>query len=220
MNALKLFLIGRNLIPHALLRYRLNQELKNHSGRYPNLLKQATVLEYAQRYSLRTFIETGTYYGEMIRAALRSFDRIYSVEIEPNFYRRACSVFRKEPHVTILQGDSATVLPGILQSLAGPALFWLDAHYSGGLTGSADTECPTSAELLSIFAHPYKHVILIDDADCFTGDNSYPPLSKVEQMAAQHQYSFAVKNNIIRLGQALPNPQTPYTSKYRSPRTP
>lgn len=206
MKALRHFLIGRNLVPHALLRYRLNRELENPNGRYPNLLKQATVLEYAQRYSLRTFIETGTYYGEMIRAALRSFDRIYSVEIEPHFYRRARSVFRKEPHVSILQGDSAAVLPGILQSLSGPALFWLDAHYSGGLTGSADTECPTSAELRSIFAHPHKHVILIDDADCFTGYNSYPPLSKVEQMAEENHYSFAVKDNIIRLGQVFCNP--------------
>src|SRR5262249_12323652 len=131
--------------------------------------------------------------------ALLSFDRIYSVEIEPHFCRRARQVFARYPHVTILAGDSAAVLPGILQTLPGPSLFWLDAHYSGGLTGSAETECPVTTELNSIFEHSSKHIILIDDADCFTGRNCYPTLSQVEQMAAKHQYSFGMKDNIIRL---------------------
>ena len=36
--------------------------------RSPHLLKQKTVLEYARRYNLKTLIETGTYYGEMVAA--------------------------------------------------------------------------------------------------------------------------------------------------------
>jgi hypothetical protein len=202
MKKLKLLLIGANLIPPVLVRRRLQKELsawKQGRGRYPNLLKQSTVLDYARQHSLRTLVETGTYYGEMIRAVLHSFDRVYSIEIEPHFYRRARKVFAGNSHVSILHGNSADLLPNILRSISDPSLFWLDAHYCGGLTGIADTECPTATELKAIFAHPLKHVILIDDASFFTGDNGYPTLAAVEEMATANKYSFAVKDEIIRL---------------------
>src|SRR5688572_16817401 len=98
----------------------------------PHVLKAKVVLEYAERFALRTFIETGTWIGLMVNATKSKFDRIYSIELNHRLAEVAKRKFRKYPHITIAQGDSTEILPSILTGLKKPALFWLDAHYSGG----------------------------------------------------------------------------------------
>ena len=43
----------------------------------PHPVKQRIVKEYAARYGSRTFVETGTYKGDMVYAVRRAFDWIY-----------------------------------------------------------------------------------------------------------------------------------------------
>src|SRR5262245_15810456 len=100
----------------------------------PPPVKQAIVREYQRRFGLRTFVETGTFAGGMIDAVQDLFDRIVSIELDPGWHARAVGRFRAAPHVTLLQGDSGTRLPEVLAALREPALFWLDAHYSGPIT--------------------------------------------------------------------------------------
>jgi len=57
--------------------------LRGRPERSPHLLKQKVVREYCQRFGLKTLVETGTYYGEMVVAMKRRFDRIYSIEFVP-----------------------------------------------------------------------------------------------------------------------------------------
>ena len=49
-------------------------KLRGQPVRSPHLLKQRTVREYAEKYRLRTMVETGTYYGEMVAAMKNRFD--------------------------------------------------------------------------------------------------------------------------------------------------
>ena len=42
----------------------------------------------------------------------------------------------------ILQGDSTDVLPEVVEKMDEPTLFWLDGHYSGGITASGEQETP------------------------------------------------------------------------------
>jgi hypothetical protein len=59
-----------------------------------------------------------------------------------------------------------------------PALFWLDAHYSGPLTARGPLDSPIAQELAAIAAHPVRgHVILIDDMRDFNGTGGYPEAS-------------------------------------------
>ena len=82
----------------------------------------------ASVFALKTLVETGTYYGEMVAAMKRRFDHIYSIEFVPELAERARKV-RAEPHIKIFFGDSRKILPEVLAKFSAPALFWLDGGY-------------------------------------------------------------------------------------------
>ena len=141
----------------------------------PPVVKHAILKEYAARFGLRTFVETGTFAGDTIEAVLYSFDRIVSIELSDTWHSRAKARFSSQPHVTLVQGDSGTRLPEVLATLAQPTLFWLDAHYSGPATARAAIDTPIGQELEHIVKHPIRgHVVLIDDLRDFTGQAGYP----------------------------------------------
>jgi hypothetical protein len=135
----------------------------------------------------------------MLRACLGHFDKLISIEIEPHFYRRAQQVFRGQPSVTLLKGDSGKVLPEVLGVVSCPCLLWLDAHYSGSITGRAELETPIQQELAAILSHKFRHTVLIDDANCFDGRNDYPEIAWIENATKKGGYSLSVADNIIRL---------------------
>ena len=100
----------------------------------PHAFKQKVVLQYARQFDLRVLVETGTYLGEMVDAMRTAFGRVYSIELDQELYWRAVQRFAGRGSVTIVQGDSSKVLPQLLAELAEPVLFWLDGHYSAGVT--------------------------------------------------------------------------------------
>lgn len=170
----------------------------------PHVVKQHTVLEYGRLYSLHTLIETGTYLGEMVNAAKDAFRNIITVELEPTLYERAKQMFSSYPHISVLFGDSGEVLGKILADITEPCLFWLDGHWTGGPVKSArgKLETPIREELHHILQHPVKeHVILIDDARLFTGENDYPTLDEVRELVRnlEPSFQFHVEHDIIRI---------------------
>lgn len=171
---------------------------------YPtaHLAKQRVIGDFARRYGSRVFIETGTHMGTMVEAVKRDFDAVYSIELADALYANAVRRFRNDPQVHILHGDSGKVLPDLIRELTRPALFWLDGHYSGGVTACGDKETPISEELSAVLAHPVPgHVILIDDARCFTGAADYPELEALRRsvLNARPDHLFEVADDIIRI---------------------
>ena len=141
----------------------------------PPLVKQALVKDFQRRFGLRVFVETGTFAGEMINAVLGRFDRIFSIELDDQWYAKAVGRFAARRDVTLLHGDSSTRLREVLAGLQEPALFWLDAHYSGPVTARGPLDSPIVQELDAIAAHPVRgHVVLIDDMRDFNGSGGYP----------------------------------------------
>jgi len=168
----------------------------------PHLYKQRTVKEYAGVFSLPTFIETGTYEGDMVSATKRIFDKIYSIEIDEKLCNKARQRFSKLKSIRIIHGDSGKVLPKLIKEIDKPCLFWLDAHYSGGITSKGDLETPIVQELECILNHPIKrHVTLIDDARCFTGQNDYPTMEELKKFVHEKNPNlvFRIENDIIRI---------------------
>jgi hypothetical protein len=165
-------------------------------------VKQSTVRQYGERFHVAVFIETGTYEGDMVDAVKTSFGRIYSVELDSALFERAKSRFGPDEHITILRGDSGDILPQLLGDLRVPGLFWLDAHYSRGITARGELETPIMRELNSILHHDVSgHVILIDDVRCFTGEHDYPTVEEVQQFvfSARPELNFRVADDIIRI---------------------
>ena len=153
--------------------------LRGRPARSPHLLKQRTVREYGEKFGLKTLIETGTYYGEMVAAMRARFDRIYSIEYVPELAERATKKFARYPHVRIFCGDSRVVMPDVLALLKGSALFWLDAGYYGWVGMQGDQQ-RLSAELEMILSHRYPHIILLDDARGLTGKDGIPSVNEVK----------------------------------------
>jgi len=153
--------------------------LRGRPKRVPHLLKQKVVADYGRRFGLRTLVETGTYYGEMVGAMRRHFDQIYSIELDLGLARRAQEKFAADPKIKIFCGDSLSVLPGVLEMLAGPALFWLDAGYYGW-SGKQGDKQRLSAELDMILRHKFTHIILLDDVHGLTGKDGIPSVRDVK----------------------------------------
>lgn len=148
----------------------------------PHWGKQLVIREYIEKFSPPVFVETGTYKGDMVYAMQPHFEEIYSIELDEELFRKALKRFAGFRDVHIIHGQSGEVLPEMMKSRTRPCLFWLDAHYSGGSTAKAEVETPIMQELNCIFAHPVaeEHILLIDDARCFTGENDYPSLKTLE----------------------------------------
>lgn len=156
---------------------------------------------YARTYRLRTFVETGTFFGDTTAALARNVHRVVTMELSPDLAERARRRFAHDPKVTVLEGDSGALLPGVLSELAVPALFWLDGHYSAGITARGAEDTPVRTELTAILAHPVRqHVIMIDDAREFTG-GVYPTVEELREQvrAAGDPYAVEVRDDIIRL---------------------
>ena len=165
----------------------------------PHIVKQQLLNHYQQQYQLKMLIETGTYLGDMVDAQKERFERIVSIELSPDLARLAQRRFQGQSHIHILVGDSATVLMQLTPTLTEPALFWLDGHYSGGITAKGSTVCPIFGELNAIFNHNQHHIILIDDARLFVGEDDYPTLAELSAYIKDHNrdYNVTVKDDII-----------------------
>jgi hypothetical protein len=153
--------------------------LRGRPQRSPHLLKQIAVRLYGHTFDLKTLVETGTYYGEMVAAMKNQFDHIYSIEYVPELAQRAARKFARYEHIRIFCGDSRVVMPEVLALLTGPALFWLDAGYYGWV-GIRANEQRLSAELEMILSHPHPHIILLDDARGLTGRDGIPSVDDVK----------------------------------------
>ncbi len=170
-----------------------------------NVSKQQTLKELQKKYKVKILVETGTYLGDTLYSLYDDFDQLYSIELSDYFYTKAKKRFVSYPKIKLLSGDSSTLLLNVVTSLAEPALFWLDGHYSGGLTARGDTECPVYKELEAIFSSQAKHVIVIDDARLFVGENDYPTLDELKAFVSAHRgaYDFTVSNDSIKLLPAI-----------------
>lgn len=204
-------LIKRSLIYDVILQTRRRREFREWERRGkplppPDLVKQRAVKAYGERFSLGTLVETGTFQGNMVFVMRRQFRRIFSIELDQVLYEHAKQRFATMPHITILHGDSSFTLAEILSDINTPCLFWLDAHYSGGVTARGDLETPIVRELRCILDHHVKtHIILIDDARCFVGQNDYPRIDELEAMVHKNRPGLVleVRDDIIRIHESF-----------------
>ena len=167
----------------------------------PPIVKQRIVREALLRHGLDTVIETGTYTGEMVAALAGHARRIVSIELDDALHGAAVRRFASSPHVELLHGDSGRLLASVVASLSGPALFWLDGHYTGHGTARTDVASPIAGEVETLLSHAVAgDVVLIDDAREFTGLDGYPTIEGLREMVVGRQphAEFIVRDDIIR----------------------
>ena|SRR5687768_8843024 len=168
----------------------------------PHNYKISIISKYKKASGYKLFIETGTYLGDMVYAQLNNFSKIYSIELGEDLYRNAVQKFQQFPHVKILPGNSGKVLAELMKNIHEPAIFWLDGHYSGGITAKGEKECPIYEELDCIFnAGRFDHILLIDDARCFVGTVDYPTVKELTGYILERNpaATIDVENDIMRI---------------------
>ncbi len=166
----------------------------------PHFVRRAGLLTQARSINAEIFVETGTYKGGTTWCLLKEFRRIDTMEVVPELAALARERFTNCPKVTVIEGDSANLLPEVCKSLDAPTLFYLDGHYSGGVTGKGTEECPVINELQAIFTNiRVPFAIVIDDAREFGTDPAYPTIDTVAEYVRQHRPSLRtrVENDAI-----------------------
>ncbi|QIK55424.1 hypothetical protein G7050_13775 [Dysgonomonas sp. HDW5A] len=143
----------------------------------PHAIKQELVARYGKKHNISTFVESGTYLGDMIWAQQDNFEKIYTIELSKFLQEAAKHRFRKSSHIEFIHGDSGKLMPTLIKDLPEKSLFWLDGHYSGGITARGDKDCPITEEVKAILSSDIEHVLLIDDARYFIGERDYPTIN-------------------------------------------
>ena len=95
----------------------------------------------------------------------------------------------------------APLMPTVLSALKEPAVFWLDAHYSGDTTALGPQETPVMEELRHVLAHGVtNHVVLIDDVRLFTGLQSWPRFEEITRLIGSQRpdWTVEVRDDIAR----------------------
>lgn len=130
----------------------------------PKTIKDSVLL----RHNLpdAVWVETGTYQGETTQLLSKVSSFVYTIEPEPTLYSNAVAKFEGNSRVTVINDISENALPLLLPELSGNICFWLDGHFSGGVTYAGPNDTPLVYELAHIekFLKRFQAVtILIDD---------------------------------------------------------
>ena len=198
----------KKLIPEFILTYRskkyidgviLHWKNNNTKGAPPHIIKQLHIKNLQNKFNVHVLVETGTYLGSMVKAQCLNFKYIYTIEVSEEIFASTKNSLKALTNVEFLLGDSGEVLQKLVNQIKEPALFWLDGHYSGGITSKGVLNTPIFKELDSIFETPFRHVILIDDAQDFTGKDDYPSIEDLKQylISKNNNYIFKIKDNMI-----------------------
>lgn len=171
----------------------------------PNIVKWSVMERWGGN---TTWIETGTYLGETTIMLAQRNQFVISIEPEITLYNNAERNLRNAKNVVLLNGTSESkLLEAInLAKEKGEAdfSFWLDGHFSEGLTYLGDTASPIKFELdlIAVELSDYAFLtILIDDVRCFSGINrvvsGYPSLTYLVEYANKNDLFWTIEHDIF-----------------------
>ena len=132
-------------------------------------LRRHPLLKWREQYGLEWLVETGTFRGNGVAAALQAgFPRVITIDVVAQCVVNGRKAAGSQAHrVDCILGDSVEVLPEVLRTLYGRAMFWLDAHYPDVYgEGTGAEPLPLLREVLAIVEAERDHskdLILCDD---------------------------------------------------------
>jgi hypothetical protein len=177
-------------------------ELRGRPAPPPHIFKVRVLKEIAREYGLRTLVETGTYKGATIDALKGEFEELFSIELDEELHADAVQKYSGCRHVKLILGDSGEVLPRLVGELDSPALFWLDAHWSGGATARGDEDTPILRELDCVLSSTQRNAIVVDDLRLFGKDPGYPTVADVVHLVQERSGDLAgieIKDDLLRI---------------------
>jgi hypothetical protein len=168
----------------------------------PHFVKQSCLIRNG--FINASWVETGTYLGQTTELLSKNSKRVYSIEPSEALYLQAHRYFKNFSNVEILRGESEKILPKLLPQLSGDINFWLDGHYSEGITykGAQTTPILDELECISENLHRFNNVcILIDDIRCFNPSlnefSGYPSVNVLVNWSNRHNFFWKIEHDIF-----------------------
>jgi hypothetical protein len=175
----------------------------------PSNIKRAVLLRHGTPQTV--WVETGTFKGDTTALLAQKCKQIHTIEPEPLLYAEAKNRFAGQDKVNVIHGLSENVFPQLLPTLSGDLNFWLDGHYSGGITHQGPIDCPVREELRHIQdnRHHFRRLtVLIDDIRCFDPTipaySDYPPLDELVDWARINRLKWHIEHDIF-IAQSIPS---------------
>ena len=173
---------------------------RGYSENSPQFIKQKIFLKHGIPNA--QWIETGTYMGTTTEFLAGHFPLIHSIEPGEDLFNNAVNRFEGKKNINLYNDVSENVLPKLLPELSGEINFWLDGHYSEGVTFQGEKDFPVEDELAAIKSNLpnfTKVVILIDDVRCFLSASQYdyPSLDDLVDWAREQKFSWRIEHDIF-----------------------
>ncbi|WP_254173819.1 FkbM family methyltransferase [Planktothrix pseudagardhii] len=159
-----------------------------------------------KEYQIKTFIETGTFQGTTAVWASEIFNNVFTIELSQHLYESTVRNYGHIANINFCYGHTKEHLKSIVPQLNGSSLFWLDAHWSEGITAGQEDPCPLLEELKIIKNSQWEHFIFIDDARLFLsppphphGIDRWPAIHTIVQelLSLQSPYIVVIEDAII-----------------------
>lgn len=175
---------------------------RGYAAPVPNVLKRSVFARHGRLDD--TWIETGTYLGTTTAHLARTASHVYTIEPDHKLAADATARFAETPNVTVVEGLSEEMLDSVLAAVDGSVSFWLDGHYSEGVTHKGPSITPIAAEFAVIEQHLERLdavSILVDDFRCFDSDlpedEGYPSRSWLVAWADAQNLRWTVEHDIF-----------------------
>lgn len=203
MSSTKTFL--RNSYPYrifSLVRAYSSWAKVAFSAPSPHFIKQACLIRNS--FPNAIWVETGTYLGQTTEILSKNASHVYSIEPEPTLFKNAKKYFSNTKNVEILNGTSENIFPTLLPKINGDVNFWLDGHYSAGITFKGKQDTPILDELKAIsnnINHFNNVCVLVDDVRCFNPllpeYSTYPSLDVLVDWAQKNGLNWHIEHDIF-----------------------
>lgn len=189
---------------------------------HPHTIPLYLVDRLVQVYRPTVFVETGTYLGFTPEAVVDKFERVFTIEVDEKLAEAARWKFAADERIKVVNADSRRALAQTLADDAvahHPALIWLDAHWSGGVTGGHDGDIHTAvrAELEAIQqSGRQQDIIMVDDTDDFDGQHGYPTAAELADELLKINPNYEIASLPIRRGVVVALPPRGQTAQHPS----
>ena len=169
------------------------------SNPIPPFIKHELLLRHGSIGS--TWVETGTFVGQTTRYLAKKFSMVHTIEAS-----KECIIIAKfissrySKKIRFHEGTSEKCLDGVCSLLGGNVCFWLDAHYSSGITYKGEEKTSISSELKIIEKNLERFdsiVVIIDDLLACHLDSNYPSLDDYVDWARKNNLHWHIEHDIF-----------------------
>ena len=163
----------------------------------PHFVKQAVLLRHGIKDC--TWIETGTFLGSTTKLLAQNFKSVHTIEPSAECLAIARRNTKNDSNITFYNGTSEDYFEQACGSVNGDICFWLDGHYSAGITYQGEQDSPILHELSTIEKYLHKYhlvVVIVDDIRCsHLNSEDYPSLNFYVEWANKNNLQWIIEHD-------------------------